>query len=570
MGKTPIELPENLADYESGHIKRLSSERFTQVAADLLRKQRNKRRHAQLLYYQPVTKEALKIHICDTRYCGIGGGNGSGKSESCLVDLLIDALGIVPYCLRELDIDWKARLRKPTTNRVIVESLTTTLENVILPKLQWWNWSGLDAPGGTRGHWGWIPRSSLIGGSWDKSYSQKLRTLRVYCRDPEQPDRVVGESTIQFMAHNQDPTDFGSGDFDRVMFDEPTRWAIFRENEARTMRVNGRIFLAMTWPDDPEIPMDWLFDEFYDKAQPGPGKHKSYTWINLYTTDNPHLNQDAVAEQAESWSEQTRLVRIYGQPIRFSKRIHPLFTDHEQWWCFTCQKVVAPTDGVCRCGGQNLGAFNHVQEFDHSRVWPTVFLLDPHPRKPHMGIWIQITPNNDYDQVDEIECDGSPDDLAEVVFEREAELELKVNFRVMDPNMGASPGNARERELTWQDEFDLAGLGLSLGDDSRVGLKRVNVSLRPDSHTLRPRMRIHRRCTNTIHQFKRFVWSDHRLSLEKAQKQIPKDKDDDYPGLWRYFHNEDFTFKQVNFGAPVMRHGQGAPTETRFRRAVGA
>jgi hypothetical protein len=34
---------------------------------------------------------------------------------------------------------------------VTVESLTTTLEPIILPKLQWWKWTGVDRPGGDEG-----------------------------------------------------------------------------------------------------------------------------------------------------------------------------------------------------------------------------------------------------------------------------------------------------------------------------------------------------------------------------------------------------------------------------------
>lgn len=566
----PISVPEDLSEVGRQHLIPMSQAQFYTYASDLMRKQQTKRKNQQILYYQPVTKEAMKIHTATERYVGVGGGNGSSKTETCLVDMVAEATGIIPYSLRDVGIDWAERFRGPTQNRVIVESLTTTLENIILPKLQYWHWTGIDRPGGQRGHWGWIPRSSLIQGSWDKSYSQKLRTLRMYCRDPEQPEKVLGESTIQFMAHTQDPSDFASGDFDRVLFDEPSRYAIFRENEARTMRVNGRIFLAMTWPDDPEIPMDWLFDEFYDKAQPGDAKHKNYTWINLYTTDNPHLNQTAVSEQADSWSEQTKLVRIYGQPIRFSKRVHPLFTDQEQWWCFDCQKVIAPTDGRCRCGTQNITQFNHVEDFEASGSWPTIFLLDPHPRKPHMGIWVQVTPNDDYDQIDEILCDGSAEDLAAQVYAQEQELDLNVVMRFMDPNMGATGARAAlDREITWQDEFDRAGLPLALADDSGVGRKRINDSLKPDPHTLRPRMRIHWRCSKTIHQFKRFVWDDYRLNLEKDQKQIPKNKDDDFPALWRYFHNEDVTFQQANYGAPIMRHGREDTAASRVRRAVG-
>jgi hypothetical protein len=55
-----------------------------------------------------------------------------------------------------------------------------------------------------------VPDRRRVGPSLD---SNKLRMLRVLCRDPHNPDKVLGESTIQFMSLDQDPTDFASGDF---------------------------------------------------------------------------------------------------------------------------------------------------------------------------------------------------------------------------------------------------------------------------------------------------------------------------------------------------------------------
>jgi hypothetical protein len=36
------------------------------------------------------------------------------------------------------------------------------------------------------------------------------------------------------------------------------------------MRVDGRLMLlAMTWPDDPSIAVDWLYDEVYEPGKSG-------------------------------------------------------------------------------------------------------------------------------------------------------------------------------------------------------------------------------------------------------------------------------------------------------------
>jgi hypothetical protein len=354
------------------------------------------------------------------------------------------------------------------------------------------------------------------------------------------------------MSVDQDASDFASGDFHMILHDEPPTHAIWRENQARTMRVSGRMFLAMTWPDDPSIPVDWLFDEVYEKAT-GVNKDPNTDWFNLFTTDNPYLNQDAVALQADAWSDEVRQVRIYGQPIRFGNRVHRLFTDQTLTWCFPCGRTTSPVDGKCsQCASSTLTEFNHVGEYEPVPNWPTVWLLDPHPRKPHMFSWWQVSPHDDLYQIAEGECDGDPTDVAMLCAEREEQMGVTVTHRFVDPNMGRSPASSK-RGITWQNEFEAAGLLCDLADDSDVGRKRIDDYLRPDTDTLEPRIHIDYRCTKSIHQLKRYVWDDYRKNLEKAQKQVPKDKNDDYPTLMKYLLNTDPTFNFMSLGAPFIR-----------------
>lgn len=532
---------------DPSELKGLSDEELRGLMVHILEVQQEERKQNQLQYYRPVSKDSIQIHTRPGKVLAAFGGNGSSKTETSLVELLICATGIIPDSLKGI---WdESKLRGPLNCRVVVESLTTVLHPIILPKLQWWNWTGVGEPGTEQGHWGWIPKDRLIDGRWDKSWSEKLRTLRVIYIDPETGRK--GESKIQFMSHDQDPSDFASGDFHIVLHDEPPSYAIWRENQARTMRVNGRMMLAMTWPDDPAIAVDWIFDEVYDPGTPGPNKNPNIDWVNLYTTDNPFLNQDAIATQAESWSEEVRKVRIMGQPIRFSNRIHPLFTDITQYWCSSCGKTVMPMKGKCQCG-EDVISFNHVVEDEPHQTWPTVFLLDPHPRKPHMMSWAQVTPYDDYIQVAEASVDGDPTEVKKRVDDVEEALKLNVCLRLIDPNMGLSPSGAK-RGITWQQEFDDAGLFCDLADDSDVGRSRLNEYLKPDKYTGEPRFRIRSTCSDTIFQMKRYVWDDYRMKLEKELKQKPKPKNDDFPTLLKYLMNFQPGFRFLTAGAPVIK-----------------
>lgn len=543
----------NFADLNPADLSSLPQEQFEELFRSALSITQEDRRQSQILYYNPASPKAQAIHDSTAKVVAAGGGNGSSKTETILVEMIMCATGVFPYSQRQLV---EQKFKGPIQCRLVVESLTTTLEPIILPKLQWWRWTGVDTQGGARGHWGWIPKSCLIDGEWDKSWSAKLRMLRLICRDPENPEKVLGESTIQCMSVDQDPTDFASGDFHLIGHDEPPSLAIWRENEARTMRVDGRLLLAMTWPDDPSINVDWLYNEVYEPGRAG--SDPNIAWFELWTTENKNLKQEAVAAQAAKWSNEITGVRIYGRPIRFSNRIHPELTDNEKTWCFACDKSIIPVphettgNGTCpECRSENIVAYNHVQEFETSHSWPTIYVLDMHPRKDHMMMWVQISPSDDWYQVAEAKCSGDCADVRKAVDELEQEMGLYVAQRICDPNMGASPSGQR-RDVTWQDEFSAAGLNCDLADDSGVGRARINHMLKPDPATQRPRFVIHKRCKDTIYQGLRYTWDDFSKRVDKDVKQVPKAKYDDFPCMWKYVANSDPNFRFLKNGPAII------------------
>ncbi len=543
---------------EEAHLGKMSDEDFRVLLAGVADIAYEDRKRNQILDYKPVSQKVQDFHDSPARVNAIGGGNGSGKSESALVEMVMCATGVFPHSQRHLI---KQKFRGPIQCRLVVESLTTTLEPIILPKLMWNRWTGVDQQGGERGHWGWIPRFSLIDSDWQRSYSQKLRILRVICRDPENPAKILGESSIQMMSFDQDPTDFASGDFHLVLHDEPPSLAIWRENEARTMRVAGRMLLAMTWPDDPSINVDWLYNEVYEPGKDG--NDPQIKWTVLRTTENQNLDQNAIAAQAAKWSTEMNAVRIEGQPIRFSNRIHPEFTDQTKTWCFKCEKSVIPMAlsykeglGCPYCQAENLVDFNHVQEFDTSGTWPTVFLVDPHPRKKHCLLWVQISPQDDWFVVADSQVDGDCVDVKKEVDRIEQELKLWTAMRLADPNMIESPAShlrPNGRPLTWRDEFDSAGLRLDLADDSSVGRTRINTMLKVDSSTQQPRLVIHPRCRDTIYMMQRYSWDNFSSKIDKEQKQVPKDKYSDFPSLIKYLANAEPNFRALKDGGRVWK-----------------
>ncbi len=547
----------------SEYFSSLSDDAFRDMLADAITIQQEDRKQNQILFYQPASPKVQTVHACKAKIVGIGGGNGSSKTESMLVDMVMSMTGVFPYSQRHLI---EQKFRGPINCRLVVESLTTTLEPIILPKLQWYCWTGVDQPGGTRGHWGWIPKSCLIDGEWSKSYSVKNRMLSLLCRDPYNLDKILGESKWQFMSVDMDPTDFASGDFHIIGHDEPPRLAQWRENEARTMRVDGRMLLAMTWPDDPSINVDWLYNEVYEVGRSG--SDPNVAWFELWTTENQNLKQEAVATQAAKWSPEITNVRIFGRPIRFSNRIHPEFTDNTKTWCFKCDKSIFPVpseltnDPSCpNCGAETLAEFNHVQFFETAHAWPTIYLIDPHPRKPHMYLWVQISPSDDWYVVAEGKCEGDCTDVARAVLECEEVFGLRIAQRLMDPNMGASVSGQR-RDISWQNEFAAAKLVCDLAQDVDMGRARVNHMLKPDPRTRAPRLLVHPRCRDTIYHMNRYSWAEFSKNVERDLKQQPKDMYSDYPTLLKYLANSDPVFRFLKDGAPVVQ--RAAPRKAAY------
>ncbi len=552
------ELPYDIRTLSPSDITKLDSDSFRIIGGQLLELQRENRKEWNLLYYEPVSEKAKAIHLSDAKVTGVFGGNRSSKTDTILADFSIAGTGVIPLSLRRDPDEYefvRSQLRGPINMRIVCESLTTTLHQVILRKLQWNSWNGMDQPGGKRGHFGWIPKRCLINGSWEKSWSEKFRTLKMYCLDPDNYDKVLGISTIQFMSFDQDPTDFASGEFHRIHHDEPPSYPIWRENEARVISVGGRLWVGMTWPDEPTINVDWLFDEVYEKGMPGsPKKDPHVVCHTLWSTDNQNIDQEALAIQEKRWSKAVSDVRVRGQTIRFANRVHADFTDIPRVWCFECKEDTQLVKGKCANGCTHIAAYCHVDHRHWEPHWPVVWVLDPHPRKPHMFMWIGIDPRDDWHVLLDGECHGDPVSTAKQVFDVERERGWQIAKRLIDPNMGRSVAGV-DREIKWQDEFEKAGLFTDLADNSKVGRERVDQMLKIEESTERPRLTYEpgEATERTVLQMKRYMWDDFHSRIDRDQKQTPKDKYDDYPTMLKYLANDEPTFARLAYGSPVIQ-----------------
>ncbi len=502
----------------------------------------------QLLYYQPASPQARKVHYSTAKEVVSVGGNRSSKTDTNLADLVICMTGIIPHSLPNYP---KEKIHCPGRYRLVCESLTNTWAPVIRPKLQWDKWNGKDPLGGPNGHWGWIPPRFLIKGRWDESWLEKERTLKLTCG-----------CTCQIMSYDQEVQDFSGSSLHGVLHDEGPPKNIYRENKMRTIDTAGWIRIAFTPPDDETTAWKaaWIYEEIYEKGLPGPDKDPQIDTFELWTEQNRILDHKDIEEVFKDLTPAQRETRGKGAFMHLGGRIYPTYTDTARTWCFVCNSPAFVKDGRCiSCQNGQIVDFKHfVEPFAHAYTYPCVFLIDPHPRKPNMMIWVAVDPSDDWWQIGEMEVDGEPVAVRDRVYDFERIFRLNVAARLMDPNMGESPAhNAGARHISVRSEFDAVGLRCALADDTfDVGSKRIKEFLRPDRRTRQPRMHVFNTCPKTNKQFKSYVWDEHgnaQTTARKDPKQTPIAKNDDYPGLWKYFANGNFTYAGLKQGTMPIR-----------------
>ena len=558
MPPEPISIQQAIELTEQGRLSEIMAlprEAQLRLAEEVLRTKATLRQESQLYFYQPVSAEARKIHLSTAKVIYASGGNRSSKSDSCLAELSIQLTGIVPFCLK--DVYPKEKIRPPIKARLICSSLINVWETALKPKLQWNRWNGRGDPGGPWGHWGWIPRSMLIKGRWEESWSASTRVLT-----------LNNNSTLQVMSTDQDLENFVGDSLHAIMIDEGCGESLYRENRIRTMDVGGRLMIGYTPPDETGAAWEaaWMYNQIYERGLPGPTKDPEVDSFTLFTEDNRMLDPVEIKKISDGLTDEQRETRLHGRFMHLSGLIYPIFTSQPAVWCFQCKKKAFVVNGLCsKCQGDNLAEYCHeIEPFDTAYTYPIVYMLDPHPRKPYMMMWIAVGPMDDAFQIAEMECDLEPVELRDKVFELEGDLGLHVMKRVMDPNMAESPAHAAgRRHVTVRDELDAVGLRCDLADDSFApGKTRLTQMLTPDPLTLKPQAHVFSSCQGTISQFKKFSWDEwsSRMGSHKDPKPQAKEKFSDYPTLWRYFAlgNHTFRWLKSTLMSPSRRKRTGA------------
>lgn len=198
------------------------------------------------------------------------GGNRAGKTTVGVVDDLVQCLprGFVPPHLLGFKRVEAARVR------YVAPSLKDHVLGVAVPKFR-----------------EWCPAGALVGGSFDSAFDKSRFVLR-----------FVNGAQIQFMSYDMDLDKFGGADLDRVHFDEEPPEDIRRECKTRLWDRMGDEIFTMT----PQFGLTWTEDDFAVERD-------GFFRVEAWTTENPHINQVAVAADMAGMTDTEVRVRIRGE-----------------------------------------------------------------------------------------------------------------------------------------------------------------------------------------------------------------------------------------------------------------
>jgi len=196
-----------------------------------------------------------------------------------------------------------------------------------------------------------IPRRLLKGGSWEKAWSEKERTITFTSDYP-----ILG-GTIELMSYDQGRKRYQGAVRHLIWEDEEAPQDIHLENIARTLTVpDPKIILTMT-PIEPSM---WIVTEIFERAP----YDENIVIFTGNSKDNPYVNPKSLEIFINSIKDPAeRAARLSGEPMWRVGRIY-----------------------------KNYGGPNRLEWFQIPPDWPRVVAIDTHRTKETAVVFAAWSP----------------------------------------------------------------------------------------------------------------------------------------------------------------------------------
>lgn len=557
----------DLATASAADLAQLSTEELARLLAEGTETLVRDGQDWPIYYYRCANPMAEAAHYSTAREVCLAGGNRSGKSTTMLAEMVIQATGVIPEALKaKYPV---SKIPKRFRGRVVGPSFTNWLEPVLKPKLRCEDWNGVGDPIDGQGHWGFIPRQLRRRSTWETAWNEKTHTLHIARDSSHLTGGVLTElrewGTLQVMGNHQELAEFAGSSLTFVGHDEVPKEKIYRENQLRTLDVNGQIWTAFTPPDeiaDAQEDASWFYDRVYEPGLPGPTKHPLIDSFTIFTEANRILSPQTIEDMRSRLTAEQIDVRLYGRFLHLSGAVYKSWTPYEALWCFRCRRRSTVPGPACpHCASDDTCRYSHViPDFEIPKTWPILFAIDPHERRPSQCAWFAITPSDDVLVVGELAPSvadgGGVGDVVRQIREYEAARGWRPVKRVGDPNMLQSTNHMIEQGWTMRRAFDREHFRIDLAatDSMPVGVDRVREYLLPDPRTRRPRLQAFASCVMTNNAMGKWSFGEWRTSgAMRAQKETYAEKWKDPCDCVRYALVTDLRFQTALSGAAPIR-----------------
>lgn len=387
--------------------------------------------------------------------------------------------------------------------------------------------------------WNLAPKLEINYGKYDEINGFTNRKLQFKNR-----------SLITFKSYDQGVDSFRSDDIDGVWFDEEPPLEIYKETLMRLIDRDGEVIITMTSLKGITELLEEIFqDHDVFESQYAPLIKRDVPRVIekngvriyfLWTTDNPHIDQSRMDDEAKLLTYQEKAARIYGLPMNLSGKIYPSFNRDV-----------------------------HVIKFDDlpDGRYSLYNIIDPHDRKPWAIIWLAVHITGSLYVVDEYPSDRNfnellfddktYDDYARLVKEHEDVLKdifnTGIQKRICDPNFGNKTVQLAERQggqakTTPIKELKKRGLYYKDGIDAlEAGHLKVRELLQWEAKdgeiVVQPKLFVLDSCLNTIRHLSRYSRKDIMSGDgDEKDKVKPMDKYKDFCDCVRYAAMADLRY----------------------------
>jgi len=232
------------------------------------------------LFVVPPNDKILEFWKSPAKNKVLLGGNRSGKTENCAIEVIWHLLGEHPFLeVPEPPVRWRIHLVNFAKLKEVIEEKFAK----------------------------YLPESLLWGGSWRTAYNQRFNILR-----------LKNGSTVSFTTHRHTIRELEGASLHGVWIDEECPEEQYRAMRFRLLDTNGKILVSATPLDG----ITWLY-ELVERSAYDP----NYFVQQVSVYENRYIDKSVIEDIEKVVTPEERDIRLYGKILNRSRRVYSGFDE---------------------------------------------------------------------------------------------------------------------------------------------------------------------------------------------------------------------------------------------------